>query len=218
MLVYPHSCLFPSDVGRIRDVTFLKTAQPLEENAWSEIKVIVIAVISVVAITAHAFSNLDSRFLEMGIRLQGKAQAYQLKHKDWAWDNRDAFHNFSLPAWGLSYCHLCPWWEAAASALRPRFEWSDLPALSEASLKCLSLTARGLQELSERVCTNLSPLLTPCPCVQSSLLVFYLRCPIWNPHEGNVSHRHPIPAPVLGLTSVKHRSHPRNWPYGLQLV
>lgn len=82
MLVYPHSCLFPSDIGKIRDVVFLKTAQPLEENACYEIKVIVIKVISVAAITAHAFSNLDSRFLEMGIRLQGKAQAYQLKHKD----------------------------------------------------------------------------------------------------------------------------------------
>ena len=71
MLVYPLSCLLPGDVGRIPDVMFLKTAQPLEENACCKIKVIVIVVIS-------AFSDLGYVFMEMGIRLQVKAQAYQL--------------------------------------------------------------------------------------------------------------------------------------------
>lgn len=76
MLVYPHSRLFPSDVGRIRDITFLKTSQPLEENTCYKIKVIVIIVISVAAIAAHAFSNMGSVLME--IRLQAKTQAYQL--------------------------------------------------------------------------------------------------------------------------------------------
>lgn len=71
MLVYPLSCLLPGDVGRIHELTFLKTAQPLEENACCKIKVIVIVVIS-------AFSDLGSVFMEMGIGLQAKAQAYQL--------------------------------------------------------------------------------------------------------------------------------------------
>lgn len=70
MLVYPLSCLLP-DIGRIHELTFLKTTQPLEENACCKIKVIVIVVIS-------AFSDLGSVLMEMGIRLKDKAQAYQL--------------------------------------------------------------------------------------------------------------------------------------------
>lgn len=78
ILVYPYSYLFPSDIGRISGITFLKTSQPPEENIHYKIKVIVIIVITVTAITAHAFSNMGSVLMEREIRLQAKTLAYRL--------------------------------------------------------------------------------------------------------------------------------------------
>jgi hypothetical protein len=77
-LVYPHSHLFPRDIVRISDITFLKTSQALEENIHYKIKVIVIIVITVTAITACAFSNMAFMLMGGEIRLQAKTPAYRL--------------------------------------------------------------------------------------------------------------------------------------------
>jgi hypothetical protein len=62
--------LFHSDIVRISDIIFLKTSQLLTENIHYKIKLIVIIVIIITAITSHAFPNMGSGLMEREIRLQ----------------------------------------------------------------------------------------------------------------------------------------------------
>lgn len=61
--------LFHSDIIRISDIMFHKPSRLLKENTYYRIKVIVIIAIIIIAITAHAFSNMGSVLMEREIRL-----------------------------------------------------------------------------------------------------------------------------------------------------